>query len=223
MRGPGWLATPLDLADNPSSEDIDRLYKGSQSQVYDEIYQQWMAGLPAQGEVMYGLGPHSIPILEDVLGRIRPRRILEIGFGVGYSATMFLEIRPGTVVYSIDLTEDPRALEAVELLRKRYAGWFHFIRADSRMMDAGMVLSGLPAPAGFDLLFVDGGHDEPTVRSDIRLGLHLGIPWILFDDWWPHFGPGVQPAVHSCPILTIAGRWGNMVLARVKRFPCGAS
>ncbi|MDG1857872.1 MAG: hypothetical protein P8I94_02135, partial [Emcibacteraceae bacterium] len=36
---------------------------------------------------------------------------------------------------------------------------------------------------GYDMMFVDGGHDTVTVLNDILLGVKAGIKWIIVDDY----------------------------------------
>jgi hypothetical protein len=68
----------------------------------------------------------------------------------------------------------------------------------------------------FDLAFIDGNHEVDWVRSDLALVAGLGIPWILLDDWWPFYGPGVQAAVRERSDLELEKQWGNMVLLRLR-------
>jgi hypothetical protein len=87
-------------------------------------------------------------------------------------------------------------------------------RLDTRKLDGAW----LPEPPGeprrkFDLAYVDGGHELDCVQADIRLCVRCQIPYVLFDDWLPEYGPGVQQAIQESEYSPIA-LFGNMMLCR---------
>jgi predicted O-methyltransferase YrrM len=177
------------------------------------------AGLPL-GE-MYGMGPHSVPILRDILSITRAQRILEFGFGAGGSAALWLGLvppdssdrEPVEHVVSIDNTTNPKCLAAAKKLVE--AGRFTLLNMDSRKVSKEAIGGG-----DFDLVFIDAGHDLPSVANDLAIALDLNPAWIAFDDWWPMYGPGVQPAIDAEVAkgrLEVVEQWGNVILARPVR------
>lgn len=89
--------------------------------------------------------------------------------------------------------------------------------ADVNDEHAGHVQQVLRA-GGFGLIFIDGAHDYPSVRSDIEYALRLLAPGglLAFHDYrWgtpeQGFDPGVEQAVNEL----LATRPGSAILARV--------
>lgn len=173
-------------------------------------------------EVEFGLAAHSLPIIDEVLELTKAKYIVEFGFGAGCSAAMFLSYPTVRRVVSIDWTLHPQAIAAAHAMVRQHAGRFIFLNVDShtvREEDVALAL-GHAVP---DLVFIDGGHEYDTVANDIRLAERLGAAssmgrtqWLLLDDWWPHIGPGVQPAMAEWGGNYIQHRqWGNMVLFKV--------
>lgn len=203
--------SPWDTAETVTKAEADQYeqhYRPEDMAAFEEI----TSGLPLK--VMYGLGPHSLPIIEEVLNRVAPRRVLEIGFGAGASASMFLAFSHCELV-SIEMNVDPRVVNAAQLVGRTYPGRFELVsgRSEDFLGTGARVDRG----GGFDLIFIDGDHSLAGVRTDIRIGLEHEIPWFLFDDWWPHYGPGVQPAVRDVPALVAEQQWGNLMLMSLSR------
>jgi len=199
------MSTRWDLADDIAPEELEAYKAAATSPAAAETFRRLTQELPL--EEMAGLGAHSLEPLEAVVRRIKPRRILEVGFGAGASATMFLALTStvsGTVL-SIDWTENWRVMLAALRMERRYHPRFTFCHGESRIVLPKMT-------ATFDLAFIDGAHDLDTVTSDLDGVIRLGVPWVLMDDWWPLLGPGVRPAVEARPELRLAEQWGNLVL-----------
>jgi hypothetical protein len=159
--------------------------------------------------IPYGLGPHSVRILRKALSLCSPSRILEIGFAQGYSASLFLEMTEARLT-SVDISDKEETLAAAKILGDRYPRRFEFVCSDSSKVIE--ILSG----RSYDLIYIDGDHFEAGVLHDIELGMNLGIPWFLFDDWLPEYGPGVQPAILRNPQIEIVFREENMALGYVR-------
>jgi methyltransferase family protein len=161
---------------------------------------EWTGYLPIRKETTpYHSGPHSIRAFRAALKLTGARRILEIGFCLGHSATILLELG-SEWVHSVDNSERDQTREAAELVMAKYNHRFCF---DYRRFYS---------PNGkFDMIFIDGGHEFDDVDEDIKLGLKLKIPFFLFDDFWPHWGPGIQPAIEKHGLIPIA-ILGNLAL-----------
>lgn len=155
----------------------------------------WTMHLPARNEFTpYHCGPHSIRTMEMAYKLAgRPKSVLEVGFCLGHSASIWLALGAKKVT-SIENSTRPETLEAAKRMKEKHGGAFSVIEPQQ----------AYPALVGYDLLFVDGGHEVNDVLRDGQTGLDLNIPWMLFDDYWPHWGPGVQPAIQTLKLKPIA-------------------
>jgi hypothetical protein len=158
--------------------------------------------------IPYGVGPHSVRCIREVCEIVQPKSILEIGFNLGYSASLWLHFTSATL-FSVDISNKRETLAAATTLTERYPDRFTFLCCDSFKL--------LPRLEGkkFDLIFIDGGHLDEHVMNDIRVAQALDIPNLCFDDWLPQFGPGVQPSIARYK-LTVAKVMGNIALAKWK-------
>ena len=181
-----------------------------------EFWETATAGLPknfgsmsedGSGDVPYGSSHTCVQFFRDAFSVFRPERVLEVGTNCGYGSAIMLSLGVGSVV-SIDVSNRPETVKAVTVLRNRYLHRFHFL-----LGDLGSLVDGL-AGDSFDMAYIDGCHDEECVLSDIDNCLKLGIKKFLFDDFWPHNGPGTQPAIAKRPIRVVA-ILGSMALAEV--------
>lgn len=115
--------------------------------------------------------------------------VLEIGFNAGLGAAAFLEASAQVHVVSLDLAEHPYVVACADHLRARYPDRLHLVLGDSRQ-----TLPRLAAATGarFDLILVDGGHDEATCRADVGNARAAAGPGalVVVDDLTPHKGYG---------------------------------
>jgi len=184
-----------------------------------KLWLEWVQGLPglegfsgtghaANGErIPYGCGPHNIKAFREIIEIVKPKEILEIGFNVGYSSAMWLEISDCRVL-SIDISSKAETIAGAEFLRKKYDSRFKFMLGS---VDNLFLYYGSP----FDMIFIDGGHLEEDVTKDLEYAYRQNIPWIVMDDWEPRFGPGVQVAAAKFP-LEVVKVWGNTCLLKWK-------
>jgi len=157
--------------------------------------------------IPFGWGPHCVKFARRVLGVTKPSRILEIGLNLGYSSAIWLDLS-NAVVVSVDISDKDETLHAARTLFNRHPGRFEFICCDSREVEPKLV------GWNFDMIFIDGDHTEPLVSNDIQLGLNLGVPWFVFDDYMPIYGPGTQPAIkkHGLELVEVLE---NIAIARL--------
>lgn len=115
--------------------------------------------------------------IQDILSISKPKYMLEIGFNIGYSATMWLHHSTifNTQLTSVDIGWHNDTIKASIAVQERYPERFEFILSDSRKVD-------LPNNK-YDLVFIDGDHGKDGVLSDINLAVNLNIPYLVFDDW----------------------------------------
>ncbi len=180
----------------------------------EELFDLWCGRLPLRKEdTPYHSGPHSIRQFQSALKLIQTDdcapRILETGFCLGHSASILLELG-AAFVCSIDNSLRPQTLQAVTVMKSVYDNRFEYISGSSA--DPEQRLDLKLQGYRFDLMFIDGGHRFLEVDSDIRLGVSLGIKYFLLDDYFPHWGPGVQPAMRVNNLIPVA-ILGTMALA----------
>lgn len=153
-----------------------------------------LAGLNGSGKdeneipLPFGLGSHSVRCLREICEIVKPHSILEIGFNMGWSASLWLEIAPQATLISCDISRKQATLVAARFLKEKYNARFVFIDRNSEFFD--LFTQG----NRFDLIFIDGAHELDGVIADIELALELKIHNIAFDDFLPDFGQ-VQEAI----------------------------
>jgi cephalosporin hydroxylase len=119
------------------------------------------------------------PVIQDILTKLKPETMLEIGFNIGYSASMWLEFDPDQKLKltSVDIGIHKDTLKAAEAVKNLHPERFNFILSDSKKVKPQI------EDKIFDVAFIDGDHSATGVASDIRLCLDLKIPYLIFDDW----------------------------------------
>ena len=112
---------------------------------------------------------------QKVLDYCTPSKILEIGFGRGDSAELFLALDSSVEVESVDIGKygyEQMAGIALEAANSR----FTYTEADSRDLVASDYTD-------VDLIFIDGSHKTDDVQHDVRWAGEAGIQYILVDDY----------------------------------------
>lgn len=183
----------------PSKYWEDALFECSSED--HRFFNEWTAHLPVREETTpYHSGPHSIKSLRAACLIVRPEKVLEIGFCLGHSASMFLNLGVEKVV-STDNSDRIQTMVAVEKMITQFGSRFQFWpRSQSHFINGQ-----------FDMIFIDGGHDFEDVNEDINFAKVHEIPYLLFDDFFPKWGPGTQPAIAAHKLVPIA-LLGNMCL-----------
>lgn len=164
-----------------------------------EFYENATGALPKRKETTpYHSDAHSVRMLRmayEIAGR--PANVLEIGFCLGHSAALWLALGAKHVT-SIETSTRPETMAAVNILRA--------IHGDDRFT---FVLRAKHNPTDFVrkntvLAFVDGDHSVDGVDTDVAWLLEIGIPFILFDDFWLHWSEGTQPAIEKHRLVPLA-------------------
>jgi predicted O-methyltransferase YrrM len=113
------------------------------------------------------------------------KTILEIGFNAGLSAKTFLYARPDITVISVDIGEHEYVLPAKKWIDKEFPNrHMLFIGDSTKALPQIMMQFPLYKP---DMIFVDGGHEEPYPRIDISNAIKISKPdtFIVIDDVVP--------------------------------------
>jgi len=128
--------------------------------------------------------------------------IVNIGADLGVSTCAFLEARRDAVVFSCDIGACEREIENVAAAGLETA---RVIRLLGRSQDIGAAF-----PYQCDLLFIDGGHDEASVRGDIEVWVPRVKPGCVFafHDYIPGEKPANNPAeVDAAVHALVIGRY----------------
>lgn len=167
-----------------------------------------MAGANGDGKdkfgeyIPYHSGPHILRHFRDTIEIVKPNTILEIGFNMGHSASMWLNLCDASIV-SIDVSRKDETQQASVVLYQKFAGRFAFQFREEKIFDLS-----------YDMCFVDGAHDEENITNDIELCKSMKIPFLLFDDWYPRYGE-TQKAVAKFPELELVKDMNNLRLYKV--------
>lgn len=137
-------------------------------------------------EIPYGSGAHVLQHIKATVDLVKPKSVLEIGFNRGHGSAMFLWSDKNVKVFSIDISTRKETVHAAIVLKNRFDNRFDFLALES-----GYAFDTLK-DKNFDLCFVDGAHDKLSVIVDINLCKNLKIPYLLFDDVYPHYGQVTQ-------------------------------
>jgi len=136
------------------------------------------------------------------------RRVLEIGFNGGLSASAFLSAHPDIHMVSFDIGEWPYVKDAKQLIDEMFPGRHTLIVGDSTVT----VPQFKSNEQSFDLAFIDGGHQTPVPEKDIAncLPLLRDDGYLIMDDYCEQYGKyGVirayDQAVQQGLIRTVEG------------------
>lgn len=155
-----------------------------------------LAGLDGSGNgsdgipLPYGLGAHSVRCLREIIKIVKPKAMLEIGFNMGWSASLWLSLSNKLKLVSCDISAKEETIMAAKFLQLKYNKRFFYYMRNNEW------LPNLKNKFKYDLIFIDGGHLIKDVVADIELALELQIPHIGFDDFLEEFGE-VQKAIQT--------------------------
>lgn len=114
-------------------------------------------------------------LIEGVIDISQPKSILEIGFNVGHSAAMWLNLSKANLL-AIDICQWKNTIPASKQISKLYPKRFEFINSNSSVIYPKI------KDRKFDLVFIDGNHILPGPISDLFMAYALGAPWVFMDD-----------------------------------------
>lgn len=119
--------------------------------------------------------------LAAITSALRPKSILEIGTANGGTTLQFFLNAPNAGIWTVDI-EKPK-IRNEEIRRAFGDPRLHVVTGDSTKLDFPSL-----GPR-FDLVFIDGGHDRETVRSDSLKAFDVLAPGgtILWHDYKPSF------------------------------------
>jgi hypothetical protein len=196
----------------PDGWYIDGCTKASDH--YKKLYDEWTAHLPKREELTpYHSGPHSIKHFEHAFEIAGIKKgnlndVIEVGFCLGHSAEIMFRLG-ATHVTSIENSFREQTMQAQEAMEKKRGYMHRFSRPEAATdLIREVELYGKKYALGF----IDGDHSKSAISADYALMRALGVPWVLFDDFWPHWGDTqiVMQDEGICPIAIL----GTMALCQ---------
>lgn len=128
-------------------------------------------------------------VARDVLDTSEAQSILEIGFNIGYSASVWLELGIKKLGI-IDINNHEDTVPALHAVKNAYSD--RFIRwklCDSKSEEAKTLNST------YDLAFIDGEHTHEASYKDSLLSIHYGCKWLVYDDVIENHSNGIYDAI----------------------------
>lgn len=179
----------------------------------DARFAAWTDHLPVREEATpFHCGPHSLRSLEMAYRLAgSPESVLEIGFCLGHSASIFFGLGAEHVT-SIEISERRQTHDAARAMKYKFGKRFQILFSSAER------LTDWRPEQKFGLGFIDGGHEFKDVIDDTALCLRLGVPHLLYDDLWQKWGPGVQPAIQHHSLVPIAILGGMALCTRAKEW-----
>jgi len=160
------------------------------------------------------LQPTSATIFQDVIERVNPQSILEVGFFKGGSAFFWLSFSNARLLCVDSMRWEGCSIENIKKLIDLFPERFAFIGESSTKVYSKL------RNVYFDLFFIDGGHTSDLVINDIQLGIDLNIPYLFLDDVSPNIFQLFQRLTkNKYEVIKIYDRkadqeWIHMILAR---------
>ena len=113
-------------------------------------------------------------------------KVMEIGFGAGHSAEIFLRHNPKVVLTSFDIGKHAYVLAGKQYIDKQYPNRHTLLVGDSVTTLPEFIT--VNPDERFDLIFLDGSHDMEIVKSSMEQVQHLSTKdtIVVMDDvYWP--------------------------------------
>ncbi len=125
----------------------------------------------------------EVTFFNDFLqNHLEVKKILEIGFNAGHSSELFLSNRQDTKVLSFDIMDHDYGYVGKDYIDFSFQNRHQLIIGDSQ--DTVPHFSKNNPNEHFDLIFIDGGHEESCAAADILNCRMLARKdtWVIIDD-----------------------------------------
>lgn len=169
---------------NPDQWYIDGCLKASPEDV--ALFEKWTCHLPKrEDDTPYHSGAHSIKNFRHALaiaGLSSVFHVVEIGFCLGHSAEIFLRLGASHVV-SIEISDRAQTMTAARAMKQKWPDQFALKNPSEKFPE-------YYSSCKFGL--IDGDHSADAIHKDLDFMRQHRVPWVLFDDFWPHWGDTQQ-------------------------------
>lgn len=128
-------------------------------------------------------------VARDILDTSEANSILEIGFNIGYSSSVWLELGVKKLgIIDINNHEDtvPALYAVKEAYKDRKIDWK---LCDSKSEEAKTLKSS------YELAFIDGEHSYEAAYKDSLLSINYGCKWLVYDDVIENHSNGIYEAI----------------------------
>ena len=115
-------------------------------------------------------------IAEDIINKTKAKAMLEIGFNIGYSASVWIESGIENL-YIIDINYHKDTELALQAVNNRYPNTVEWLLTDS----TSQIAKNWQIPS-VDISFIDGGHSYSVCLSDSLLSIEKNADWLVYDD-----------------------------------------
>ena len=136
------------------------------------------------------------------------KKICEIGFNAGHSAVLLLQASsPDAEVLFFDLGEHAYMEPCYDYVKGEFPQKTTMIVGDSRQTIPRHIAEHPEVMATFDLVHVDGGHEESVFSSDIQCAMKLIKPGgivIVDDTQVPYIRAWVEKEVNASNVLLVS-------------------
>lgn len=117
----------------------------------------------------YGAGfvsnENQIKCLKELVNNDNLKNIMQIGFNAGHSADIFLGTNKNINLVSFDIGKGPCVKLGEKYIKNTYPNRHKLILGDSKKTLPEYIKNN--PDLVFDLIFIDGGHDYITAKSDL--------------------------------------------------------
>lgn len=130
-------------------------------------------------------------IANDIISITKASKMLEIGFNIGYSASIWIEAGI-TQLTVIDINHHKDTLPAIRATARNYenAARVNWWLGDSKSAEAHEL-----ELENIDACFIDGEHSYEAALNDSYLGIHYGASWLVYDDVIENHINGIDKAI----------------------------
>lgn len=141
----------------------------------------------------YWSSSDCVDIATSIIETTGATSMLEIGFNIGYSASIWIEAGIKELIV-IDINRHKDTYPAILATAKNYRDscnikWW---LGDSKSTDA----YELDVPK-IDMCFIDGEHSYEGALNDSWLGIHYRAKWLIYDDVIENHVNGIDKAINS--------------------------
>jgi hypothetical protein len=161
-----------------------------------------------------------VEVAKDILDITKATSVLEIGFNIGYSASVWATLGIEKLVI-IDINNHKDTLPAIHSMVKTFPevsiSWW---LGDSLSEEAFLLELDT-----VDLSFIDGEHSYSAALSDSYLSIVNGAKWLLYDDVIEHHANGIYEVIkrlESVGLISVVKKYpmtwteqGELILTKV--------